>query len=798
MSIPSAAQTALDAKSLIAGSWLEIEGIPYAYGTWSCGASLWSLAGPPLKFLGIRPSLSRLPKFFEQTIDTLKGGNLTSGAVQFEITDVDGEPIKWTNLIPVGTKYCLACTDTATLIQLDDNTGLSVGQYLYVGTETWKIASIGVSNQITVERGAFRSKPQAYPSYFPVSTAPYCMANRRVWFYQVFDNTKLAPGSFTQDSTTLNNRVLRFSGVLRQMVMKNGDPNTFVLSAESLDREIDRDIFTTLRSFKASTSIKDGRGAEGMSQVSGMPGYSAGWDLLYPNNTPSSKYTLNEYLMVRIDEEFFAVQVVSLAPLTLKLLARGLLNTAMTAHKAEATVQEVVALIGKHAPSVIGQNQSWMELCSKFSGAPPNVTFASADHPVVIALTVRCSTGTGTNNPLLSPVRAWDVLPAGWGLGIAQDRIDWNACEAAAREDPSLRFGGVIEEPINAVDFLRQLLTFAGYYFTIETGDKFVIRRLRPPLPDAASKTITQANRIRDNYTSWDANLKGAVRELVFKFGWDTAASKFKRITVLRLGDGDIYSKGIAQTLTFESKLIYPGASAIPGEPPFTPFDVDQWLLHRRDFFNARYGRPPPIIRERVDYSFMGTEVGEIVLVTHPWLPDLAGGRLNGSGIYGEVIGKSIDDVSRTVDLTILLTRYTTGAYRYFAPSLEIIDIGSLGGADWRINALDSQFTGVPQDLGCDLFLNLPGGTFWQWYANVAKCIWLKPDFSYRGEGDITNLASDYFDVKRLVGADPQIGDIIITPDFSLAGIGVTNYFGYLADTTDQLDSGPPHKLFPS
>lgn len=662
MTIATSQQTALETRSMVIGRWLEIEGLPYTYGTFAASGSWFSARAAADKFLGIRRSLFRIPRGADQTIDTLEGGNKTAGATEFEIVDIDTLPTSWANQTAPETYYILnasGITKASTTIDLNSVTSLIVGQYLYLGTETIKITAINVGLvRITVDRGQFRSKAQAFPTRFPVVTVPWVMANRRCWYNEVIDSSSTDPG--TVSAVLDPDRIVRFSGVIKGYGLKANDHATYILRLESLDRELDLPVFNKIRNMDLSTgSLKDEFGDEGTGTAPGWPGYSLNFGDFGIDSTIFPD--IGELVLFKIDDEVLAGEVVDLGyARAMRYTDRALLGSRAEPHKQGSRAQEIVPVIAYNSAGTT------IERASKFTSSPTTGSPLPADHPLMLLLQLILSTGEGTNT---SGSRSFDVLPEGWGLGIDIARVDVAGIVLAGLEEPSLRFNGVIEAGVNFIDFMRQMLTFAGYYFFVGTGDQLTIRRLRPPVPDRRVRTLTGANRIRNQFAGWDGNLTGAVRQVVFKYGWDFIHNKYKCITIINLDLADIYSKGLARTLTFESKLMYPGGSGIPGDSPFKVFDVNAWLFNRADFYESRYGRPPPIITEVADYSFLSVDPGDLIEYTHANLPNTGTGTRGLTAEICEVLAKSVDDDAHVVNLTLLFTGYRLGDYRYISPS---------------------------------------------------------------------------------------------------------------------------------
>lgn len=706
MTVPTAHLNVIAAQSSNYGRWIEIEGIPYGYGNFAVGAGFFSGRTSLEQLLGIKSYLIGIPKMLDQQIDTLDGGAQTTGSVTFEFADIDGSIAQ---LVGAGyqtgfTALSAEITKTATTIPFPSGGGASFsnGGYCYIGSETIKIGTVGATSFTGCTRGMFRSKPQAFGIGLPIGTRPYTMAHRRVWYHQIG-----LSGQTPQDLSTASDadKLIRFGGLLDNMVVdENG--TKFKLTIHTMDEELNRDIFRGLRTFPLTINLygNDPTVPGGGCTAPGYPGYSV-WSggggpigngannyiyvtMLKADGT--NLYNIGERVLLRIDNEMFLC--VAHGNGNLEILRREQMGTFLDYHKIGAVASEVMCVI--EYANVLG-----MQVASKFTSVCP--TGIHADHPLALVLAVLTSTGLGTNGN-------YDVLPEDWGLGIDQSRIAISDIEAAMGEEPTLRFGGVIESPINFIDFMRQLLAFSGYYYYVALGDQFQILRLRPPEPDSqlGVRTIDDSSRIFKAKAKWEANWSGAVREVVFSYAWDILNQKFKMIDIFKLAGGDLYSKGKARTLSYNSKLMYPGHSGIPGEPPFAQFDTHTWLLSRADFYKVRYGRPPPIVHDRLTYRFIDLEVGGLVQVTSPDIPSTATGLLGMVSEFGEVIGKSIDDEAKVVEFTYLMTGWQLGNYRYIAPSAEIDTVtagGTTADTTATMNMKENSFTtptgknGLPQ-----------------------------------------------------------------------------------------------------
>lgn len=687
MSVPANHISALAGTQANIGRWIEIEGLPYAFGSFTNTnpANFFSTRGVAQRPLGIKPYLTKVPRGIDQNIDTLKGGSQTTGAAEFEIADIDGSVAQ---LLGVGyqtgfTALSAEINGSVTTIPYPNGGGaaFSNGGYCYIGTETIKIGTVGATSFTGCTRGYFNSKPQAFGLGIPIGTRPYTMANRRCWYRQV---AVAGQGRQSLDVTGIDgDSCVRLSGLLDDM--PSGDtPHKWRLIVHTMDEELDRQIFRDLRSFPLQSIIMSDKPYDdtsdegpGQIQIAGYPWYNVNQFSVANDSHWAPPLTSDglplfgagEYFLLRIDDEIF--QCLGLASGRVQFQARALLGTKPEKHTFGASAREVVSIIENAA--VLG-----MEIASKFTAVPP---VGRADHPLAILLQLLLSTGTGDNYP--GSGTNYDVLPEGWGLGVDYWRVDVSGIEAAIAEDPTIRFGGTIEEAVNYVRLSQEQLSFAGYYYYVAIGDLYRIKRLRPPEPDAQEadvRTIDDSVRIRKALPHFEPNWSGAVREVIYSYAWDMLRGKFKVADIFKLAGGELYSKGKARTLEYSSKLVYRGRSGIPGEPPFQRFDIQAWLTSRAEFFKVRYGRPPPVVHERVTYDFIDVEPGDLLFVTSDSLLSTSTGALGATDEVGEVIAVSIDDEAKNVNLTILMTGWQLGNYRYIGPSLKINAVNSVGG----------------------------------------------------------------------------------------------------------------------
>lgn len=658
MSLPANFLAAIQSRSLRVFRWLEIEGLPYAYGSAALSGSFFSARAAAAQFSGIKSSLIKVPPIEDQELDVLDGVPRRSGVVEAQIGDHDLLPTLWTGVGNVTAAQVAAETSAAatSIVYVGSGAAIPSSGTIYIGTETITYTGhdTGAKTLTGCSRGRFRSTAAVIPAGAPIGLAPYTLSGRRAWLYLV-----AVEGVSTSISSSEPDKVLRFSGIVTKFRMDT-DPNVYVLSMESLERELDQPCFRDLRTLgdDSGSGIHDGSSA-----------YSEGGLLVGSSASPTSdafwsrggaQFEDGEIFAMRVDDEIFRVNKDGI---WIHVTHGGLFSTARAAHKKKFSAREVVA--------VTASSTKPDGLAAKFASAPTTAAPAPADHPLMILLQVLLSTGTGSNTGHSSG-RNYDVLPASWGMGLTYDRVDVDAIEALVEEFPDVRIGGVIEQPINFLAFLKSVLRPLGCYATITVEGKLVFRYLRPPLPDETTRLLTDAHRKRGRHPGYDANLSAPVQTIEYRYGIDIAdGGKPKRVAIHNFALANFYTKGKGRKFIYDAPLFYTGKDAIPGEPRAPNlFAVEEFLLKRADFFQVRFGRPPPVVTEIVDLSFFDVELGALVEITSTVLPNPATGTRGVAGAIGEVIAKRIDEEEKLVELSLLMTGYQLGSYRFIAPTL--------------------------------------------------------------------------------------------------------------------------------
>lgn len=635
--------------------WIEIEGLPYAFGNFDADATWFAGRAAVSQFKGITGALANIPQMFGGQIDPLNGGAVMAGNVQFQLVDINGLVTAMSN---IATPQWALGADITAASTTPNIPGLSpaVGDLLYVGSETWEVLSTG---PLTVRRGKFDSKAQDYGVGFPVGIQPYTHANRKVRYYQVIHRKLITP-----DDTM---KFQRFAGQMKALSLGENRA-TFELRVDSLDKEIDRQAFAG----GINITIENTNLAADPDKVTDEPGSDddlwAAWQWqmftqlqMITEDVSQMGLVNNQNIVFKLDDEFISCQVKSYGGGTLwglLLTGRGLFGTRRADHKMPLKLREVLCVTEK-------STATGAELDQKASFFTYNAAMPGrADHPLCILLSTMLSTGAGTAG-------IYDTLPKRWGMGVDASLVDIAGIETCIREDPNVRFRGYVKEPYNFLQFARELLRFYGAYFFINNSGKFTVKKLRPPLPESTMGYTSAAN--VDPYMipkgrapTWQANWESAVQQITFKYGWD--GSDYKTISVFNILDANIYAKGSARTVSIESKVVGPNVGSEVGGV-ISAWDINAWLTQRVDYYRTRFGKPTPMVSIPVDYRGLVYEVGDIIQVNNQSLPNHIGGtRLGGNYFTGEIFGVQPDEASKTFTLLVWLLPFGNNPYRYYAP----------------------------------------------------------------------------------------------------------------------------------
>lgn len=712
MPVPTNFQTAIASGHAYILRWIEIEGIPYAYGTQAVAL----FGGRPAaeQFLGMRAQLVAVPDNADQELNPLDGIASRMGQVDFTIGDMDGQPTLWTSNAET-TDWVRLRRDTlaAELVFDVDRTipaAFVVGGYVYVGPETALITAIdNTTKRITVSyRGAFRSTGRDLGRGFPLAPVPYVIGKRRVWYFQC---------AITSGEWIDADKVTRFVGTVEDYKLAR-DGGAYVMSVQSLEKAFSKDVFTDMRTLRdsARAGITGLLGEEPGLRPRGWPGWTEGaingasevWQV-----PDASKVLESEEFFVRVDDEIIQCARGNGAGASyIYIGGRGCFGTTIEAHAPGFTAKEIIGMTRWIDPATGDTNHE--HRISHFGSVPTSKSPLPADHPLILILQVLLSTGRGINVGI--GARNYDVLPENYGLGVPVWRVDTAGIEAAAAERPGLRGCGVLESATNFIDFVRDMLKPLGYYALVTVGDLWTIRSFRLPNPDEGFRAIGNSDIIAGSRPTWDANVQGTVKSVEYKSGWDIVEGTWRQVDLIRLGDANIFSGGEGQQLSFECKYLYPAGVRAAGCAPKGAMDVRSIMEIRADFFAARYGRSPAKVGLSLAYKNISLEPGDNVLLTAASLPKPSGLGRGMVDVPGVVLSKRIDDRNKTISVDLLMTA-SVRDYRLFAPSARLVNVIDLEDGTFWITCTRNEFTeaSVRGSTQTDIEILRADGTYWRW-----------------------------------------------------------------------------------
>lgn len=683
--------------------WLEVAGLPTAYGTADMAGSWWAGRAAADRFASGLGALAGIPEVEPQELDPLAGLSSRASAMTVLLQDQDGQPPVWlgVGLTTGNTTLASPCAVGDTSLVLTSAAGFPSSGVVYVGLETMTY-SAKVGDTLTIsQRGAYRSPVEAHPLGKLASPRPYAMKGRRAWYYLaavplVRDAGIFAtvPASFQQPEDA--DKVLRFTGTLERI--RTEQPGLYQLAFLSMQKMLDRKVLRDLRTVRdtGNAGITGPDGDEPGVRAAGGPGSAATTFL----SDDLELFADSEEFLLRVDDEVLAA---TRSGASFALTGRGLFSTAPQAHAAGWTGREVCGLARYDAAGTLEQQ------FSKFTSAASAAHPLAPDHPLAVFLQFLVSTGTGLNT--VAGQRNYDTLPAGWGVGLDAAMVDFAGVERAADWVDEVQLGGVLADGRPFPDLVRQILSPLGLYAMTTLGELVTVRVNRPPLPDETSRAVDSTTRQslggRGSRGTLDSNYDAQVQQVEVRYGWDLVDGKPKRIHVERYTLADQYSGGTGREISYDFPLLYPGDLKVPGAPPARTFDPEGLLLKMKDFFIQRFAVPPALIEETVGYSLLDLEPGDMVTVTDAQLPDPVSGAMGLANRVAQVVGKAVNEADKTIRLTLLLTGYQAGgSYRYIAPALEISSVISSTVFEVAANAFTDAVSGQT-----DLELLKPDGT---------------------------------------------------------------------------------------
>lgn len=786
MPVPSAFSTALATSTAnVSRYWVEIEGIPYAFGTFSATSSFFASRSTSQQFEGVKPLMLRqngetlLPAIASQEIDHIEG-RCEMGAADILLAATDDYLLSLTPTRRTdGLAYIsTAITSSAASITLSGSyTGMPTSSSpFYLPRETVLATRSGATLTVS-RRGAYRSQARPFTGGEVsagyngelVTDYPRALHSRRVWLYWSLDGDDATDG------------VLLFSGVVREVEWQAGG-TVLALGCDDWQGSLARPIFTDLGS---DPKIEEDATITWIERsATGGVGFTTGIDLSGLSDGDVfglrglSKNEPTAFLLTRDSTRDLTFNGVPIAG------AYGVRLQSMLIAPKDAQFSPASALAYKF--NVLA-NCTATNDTSRFTGGGGNYP---AMHPLVVLLHILTSTGeAGANGD-------FDTLPKSWGLAIPEGDVDTASFFRLIRQTPHFEAQLLIPEPVaNAREWIvANLLKPFGFYLRPELGSVVSVGSVYAPTPNevSAAVAITTDDLAREP----DGRIRLPegpmlrpdlmVSTIVARHSPALVDDKFEpqRTQVFRmaaaLSDLEDYPNARRielDLMSFHDRRTPGGLTGFVVRYPLTAH-VEALLTAYAD----RFLTPPTVIRVTVPITKITIDVGDIVALTLDNLPSPFAASRGISARYVEVLQKSVDLVTNTVTLELGLTLDRILRARFIAPAASIT-AWNAGTLTLTVNASD--FTeGTGNDT--DAFTAL----------DAVKI--MSADFST--EKHASTIASKTGTTVVLAGAGAYAyaaGDVLILDDYAAATAAQKAASIYAASGSDLLLGGSdsPHTI---
>jgi hypothetical protein len=736
--------------------WIEIEGIPYAFGLRARDASWYAAREVELRRDGILAALIDIPAGVEQELRPYDAessiGQLTASLLDESTGTVrsmyanaartDG----WGRLgQDLGTPAVASATPGTVDVTMTAPAGTVVGSYLYVGRETMKVAALPGGGVVTVYRGMFRppatleARAYQHTAGDVVTLYPRFVRTRRVFFYS-------APTGATDAD-----KVARWAGTVQGAKLRKGLAGVD-LTIESLEGELRAQCFSGQIRGKLAVGLYAPDGSFERSEAEPVP--FADRLRLEPSSISGRAWVDGQRVAVRVGDELISGRL-SLSNTEIVLDAssiddaRGMWGSPASEHHAGDDVSEVILVIGKAA------SRSVEERISRFS---------QGDNPLSVVLQVLLSVnGDGANG-------AYDVLPAGWGLGLDQSRVDVAGIEATRdRWLPFAREIRMLEEPFAARDFVASVLKAHLCYPVTLLDDRLTFRFLGPPMPDAQPRAVSGT--VVLSPPTWADVEETVIGRAIVRCDQDPVEGTWRQTYKAEFqGPGveaqEFYA-GQFDAPEFEWLGQWSGNDA--GASKFGArlcTDAETTALRFFDLLRDRRARPFPTIELETSYDQIDLHPGDLLAVSLDHVPDVETGGSSLIGAYCEVRRKTIDDRTGVVTLTLVQVPYGQ-QYRYIAPS-GILSAGGTGNALALAAHEFTNSTGSADDASC-----FPVGSV----VDVRS-----PDLvTSRGTRTVTGNTGGALTVNG-AALTVTLGDVVVLAAYNVQPQAVKDRYAFLGD----------------
>ncbi len=748
--LPAAFAAALALDHVTLDDWIEIEGLPWAYGLVDRAAGWFSARAATQQRLGVAGVLLGLPRGAEQEARPLDAeSSIGQFQVQLQMDAAgtvlplvgnsgrrDGMVVLSGDLDATSAVGTITFTGSATAFP-------SAGE-LYIGRETFTYTGKTGTTFTGCTRGAFAlpglEARQAHTSGDLISPYPRFLATRRIAWFMTLDGTDA-------------NRVTMWAGTVRTAKLTSGGLGLDV-TAESLEGDLKVQSFANQRKAKLGVGLSGPDGYEPANE--GEPAATTD-RLVLAEGTTSGAWTNGAEILIRIGDECVAGTVaVDGIETAITILGRGQFNSPVVQH---APGDDLVEVMWTGARSATG------------TAADQVSQFSAGDHPLEVMLQRLLSRkGDGANG-------TYDTLPEGWGLGLDASRVDVAGMLALKRTwFAGARHLWVYEEPHTFKAMLAEMLRPHGCYPVTTIGDLLTVRRLSPPIPDASLRAMDATAMVA--VPSWDANTTNVIGRVVWRCDFDPVADafrqEFKGEMIGPYQEAQEFYAGLWKTLEIEARGQFTGNDA--GVNFFgagLSTGADEAALRHYEMVRDRYARPFPVLGVECSLDYLDVEVGDLVTLTVENLPDVSTGAVGMNGAICEVARRSIDRQRGVVQFTLLHST-APNTFRLLSPS-GVVSATAAG--------LITLTDGVHNDVGQDRTDGFYVGQVIDVRTSDLK--------TSRGTATLTSVTATQLGMAT-VPAGTVAGDVVVLATYASQPVIERSRHASLASTAELLNGADP------
>lgn len=261
------------------------------------------------------------------------------------------------------------------------------------------------------------------------------------------------------------------------------------------------------------------------------------------------------------------------------------------------------------------------------------------NNPITVLLQFLLSTGTGENGE-------FDTLPDGWGIGFDEDLVDVDAIKQLRdRYFAGVTIDFAMVEPTAFKEWaedniyrLLQIFPFETLEGKLSLGKLYVEDECREF--DDGSLNEFGGDEIRANgLPDWSSG-NPPVTKVIIKYNKHPAKSEYFGELEINFKRSKSYYQDFGSIVKFEASTLYLPNTLIRSMSPNDPEipGLLAWLIN--PMFCRHTTHPAPVVKAVGNHAqATRCQIGDVVKVTHPSMPNLRTGDRGLSGEYFQILG---------------------------------------------------------------------------------------------------------------------------------------------------------------